>query len=171
MTSNEQTPRGQIPEYEASRHDEDFHNWLRMQEKQVESEFVHRDVPELDGHLYTREGLVIAEHQMLLRYPTDHDMFTEENLETALHFVYVIGETFRRALDGTWVLLPPHPPERPDPLAVIDSPIWTAFHDLQHMIGLAFDRRSGKEISWIYDRAVKRHRKWVDAGRPARGDE
>ncbi|WP_040834911.1 hypothetical protein [Nocardia brevicatena] len=170
MTSNKQNPLREPPEYQASRHDEDFQSWLQMQEAAMETEFIRHDVPELDGHLYTREGLVIAEQQILLRYPTEHDMFSEGNLEIGLRFFYAIGETFRRALDGTWVALPPNPPERPEPLAVIDSPMWTAFHDLQHMIGLAFNRRSGKEISWIYDRAVKRHQKWVDAGRPARGD-
>lgn len=170
MTSNEQTPLRENPEEQAVDLDESFQSWLQTQEATMETEFVRHEVPELDGHLYTREGLVLAEQQILLRYPTDHDMFAEENLEIGLSFVYVIGETFRRALDGTWVLLPPNPPERPEPLAVIDSPMWTAFHDLQHMIGLAFDRRSGQEISWIYDRAVKRHRKWVAAGRPARGD-
>ncbi|MEV0366340.1 hypothetical protein [Nocardia fusca] len=46
--------------------------------------------------------------------------------------------------------------------------MWTAFHDPQHMISLALNRRTEKEISSIYDRAVKRHRKWIDAGRPAR---
>ncbi|WP_040793709.1 hypothetical protein [Nocardia paucivorans] len=171
MTSNKYNPLRDTPEYQAGRHDDDFQNWLRTQETTVETEFIRNDVPELAGHLYTREGLVIAEQQMLLRFPTAHDMFSEENLEIGLCFFYAVGETFRRALDGTWAVLPPNPPDRPDPLAVVEAPMWTAFHDIQHTIGLAFDRRSGQEISWIYDRAVKRHQKWVDAGRPARDDE
>ncbi|WP_063130236.1 hypothetical protein [Nocardia fusca] len=168
MAANKQTPIRQTPEYQAIQHDERFQGWLRMQEAAMDIEFTNYDVPELNGHLYTREGLVIAEHQILQRYPTYRDMFSPDNLKIAMRFVYAIGETFRRAIDGTWVALPPNPPERPAPLSVIDSPMWTAFHDPQHMIGLAFNRRTEKEITFIYDRAVKRHQKWIDAGRPAR---
>lgn len=37
------------------------------------------------------------------------------------------------------------------------------------MIGLALGRRTGTEITWVFDQAVKAHQKRVDAGRPARG--
>lgn len=156
-------------EYQRSQDDEHFQAWIQMQQDATETEFVAVDVPALDGHLWTREGLVIAEHEMLRRFPNFDDMVAEENLEAGVRFIYFVGETFRRALEGIWVLLPPNAPERPDPRCVIDSPMWSAFHDPTHMSELAFDRRTGNEISWIFDRTVKRHRKWVEAGRPARG--
>ncbi|WP_327151041.1 hypothetical protein [Nocardia sp. NBC_01329] len=155
-------------EYQQIQNDEHFRAWVDMHQHAIETEFVEIDVPGLDGHLWTREGLVIAEHEMLSRYPNFDDMVSEENLEVGARFVYFVGETFRRALEGIWALLPPSPPERPDPLCVIDSPMWTAFHDPTHMSELALSRRTGKEISWIFDRTVKRHRKWVEAGRPTR---
>ncbi|GGL03203.1 hypothetical protein [Nocardia jinanensis] len=155
-------------EYQQIQNDENFQTWLRMQQDAIEGEFVDADVPELDGHLWTREGLLIVEHEMLRRFSDFDDMVSEENFEVGVRFIYFIGETFRRALEGIWALLPPNPPDRPDPLCVIDSPMWTAFHDPTHMSGLAFDRRTGKEISWIFDRTVKRHHKWVAAGRRTR---
>lgn len=168
-TTGEPATVRDTPEYQQIQNDELFHEWVRMQQEAMENEFVRVDVPELDGHLWTREGLVIAEHEMLRRYSHFDEMAAEENLELGVRFIYFIGETFRRALEGRWALLPPNPPERPDPLCVIDSPMWTSFHEPTHMSELAFDRRTGKEISWIFDRTVKRHQKWIAAGRPARG--
>jgi hypothetical protein len=168
-STGEPTTVRDTPGYQEIQNDELFRAWLHMQQEAMENEFVEVDVPELAGHLWTREGLVIAEHEMLRRHPNFDDMVSEENLEVAVRFIYFVGETFRRALEGIWVLRPANPPERPEPLCVIDSPMWTAFHEPTHMIELAFDRRTGKEISWIFDRTVKRHQKWVAAGRPARG--
>ncbi|WP_063057544.1 hypothetical protein [Nocardia sienata] len=156
-------------EYQQIQKDESFHAWIQMQQEAMENEFVDVDVPELHGHLWTREGLITVEHEMLRRYSNFDEMVSEKNIEVGVRFVYFVGETFRRALEGIWALLPPNPPDRPDPVCVIDSPMWTAFHDPTHMSKIAFDRRSGKEISWIFDRTVKRHQKWVAAGRPARG--
>ncbi|MGW5383522.1 hypothetical protein [Nocardia sp. NPDC003963] len=157
------------PEYRQIQNDEQFRAWLQMQQEAVETEFVENDVPELGGHLWTREGLVTVEHEMLRRYPDFDEMVAEENLEIGVRFIYFVGETFRRALEGIWALLPPNPPDRPEPLCVVDSPMWTAFHDPTNMSELALTRRTGQEISWIFDRTVKRHRKWVAAGRPTRG--
>ncbi|MFI9536905.1 hypothetical protein ACIG56_27100 [Nocardia fusca] len=167
MAAGKQAPIRDTPEYQAIQHDERFQSWLRMQEAAMDIEFTHYDVPELNGHLYTREGLAIAEHQLLQRYTNLRDLLSADNLKIGMRFVYFIGETFRRAVDGTWGALPPNS-ERPTPRSVIDSPMWTAFHDPQHMISLALSRRTAKEITTIYDRAIKRHQKWIDAGRPAR---
>ena len=54
---------------------------------------------------------------MLRRHPNFDDMVSEENLEVAVRFIYFVGETFRRALEGIWVLRPANPPERPEPPA------------------------------------------------------
>lgn len=156
-------------EYQQIQKDESFHAWIQMQQEAMENEFVDVDVPELRGHLWTREGLITVEHEMIRRYSNFDEMVSEKNIDVGVRFIYFVGETFRRALEGIWALLPPNPPDRPDPLCVIDSPMWTAFHDPTHMSEIAFDRRSGKEISWIFDRTVKRHQKWVAAGRPPRG--
>ncbi|MGW1738331.1 hypothetical protein ACWCPQ_05920 [Nocardia sp. NPDC001965] len=164
-STGEPTTDRDAPEFRQIQDDERFGDWLQLQQDAVEGEFAATDVPELHGLLWTREGLRIAEQEMLRRFSDFDDMLSEENFEVGSRFVYLIGETFRRALEGIWVLLPPNPPERPDHVCVIDSPMWTAFHDPAHMSGLAFDRRTGQEISWIFDRTVKRHHKWVEAGR------
>ncbi|MGW3282473.1 hypothetical protein [Nocardia rhamnosiphila] len=101
------TTRGEPhPEYQALQHDERFQSWLRMQEAAMDIEFTNYDVPELNGHPYTRQGLVIAEHQLLQRYTNLRDLLSADNLKIGMRFVYFIGETFRQAIEGTEVALP-----------------------------------------------------------------
>ncbi|MGV9928658.1 hypothetical protein [Nocardia rhamnosiphila] len=56
----------------------------------MDIEFTNYDVPELNGHLYTRQGLVIAEHQLLQRYTNLRDLLSAVNLKIGMRFVYFI---------------------------------------------------------------------------------
>ncbi|TLF96637.1 hypothetical protein FEK35_28215 [Nocardia cyriacigeorgica] len=168
MSSEDPGSIRDTPEYKKIQTDERFLSWLRMQDAAMDIEFTVFDVPELSGHMYTREGLVIAENEILTRYANLREMFSEQNYKTGMRFVYYIGETFRRAIEGKWVALPPDPPQRPGPKSMVEVEFQSSFYDPQHMIGLALGRRTGTEISWIFDRAIKRHAKWVADGRPAR---
>lgn len=167
-SDDERPPIRDTPQYRNIQNDERFQGWLRMQEAAMVIEFTNFDVPELNGHLYTREGLVIAEREILKRYASFRDMFSEHNLKTGMRFVYFVGETFRRSLEGQWVALPPAPPERPRAASVIDAPMSPAFYDPRRIISLVFKRRTEKEIVTIFDRAVKRYQKWIEDGRPER---
>ncbi|MCP2290042.1 hypothetical protein [Nocardia amikacinitolerans] len=149
--------------------DEKFQSWLRMQDAAMDIEFSIFDVPEVNGHMYTREGLVVAERALLERFPDYRTAFSGENQKLAMRFVYFIGETFRRATEGKWFALPPDPPKRgPQPL--IDTEFSPILYNPMHLISFAFQRRTGKEIVTPYDYAVKDHQKWVEAGRPPRRD-
>ncbi len=157
------------PQYQAIQGDERFRSWLLMQDAAMQIEFTVFDVPELSGIEYTREGLEVAEKELLERFNVNSKPFSEENYKLGMRFVYFIGETFRRAVEGAWVALPPDPPHRPGTKSMIDAEFRSGFYDPQHMIGLALGRRTGTEFTWIFDRAVRAHQEWVDAGRPARG--
>ncbi|MGW4741727.1 hypothetical protein [Nocardia xishanensis] len=149
--------------------DEKFQSWLRMQDAAMDIEFSIFDAPEVNGHMYTREGLVIAEQVLLERFPDYRTVFTEENQKLGMRFVYFIGETFRRAVEGNWFALPPDPPRR-GPLPLVDAEFRSPFFNPMRLMSFAFQRRTGKEIVTPYDNAVKKYKKWVDAGRPPRKD-
>lgn len=169
--AGKKSPAGSIrntSEYQRIQHDERFLGWLRMQEAAMEIEFTVFDMPELSAHMYTREGIVLAEREILRRFDRYRTMFSAENYKIGMRFVYFIGETFRRTVEGHWIALPPDPPTRPGPKSVVEAPFHWNFYDPQHMIGLALSRRTGTEISWIFDRAAEDHRDWVAAGRPQR---
>lgn len=155
------------PEFKAIQHDERFQSWLLMQDAAMQIEFTVSEVPELDGHEFTREGLVIAEQEILKRFGNSNP-FSENNYKLGMRFFYFIGETFRRNLEGKWVALPPEPPQT-NATSVVDLPFRSGFQNPRHMMGFIQQRRTGKELTKIYDRAVARHKEWVALGRPARG--
>lgn len=149
---------------------ENFRSWLRMQDAAMDIEFSVFEVPELNGNMYTRQGLVIAEQVLLERFPDYRTAFSDTNQKLAMRFVYFIGETFRRALNGKWFALPPDPPRRgPQPL--IDVEFSPVLFNPMHSMSFAFQRRTGQEIVTPFDNMSRKHRKWVDAGRPPRKDD
>ncbi|WP_405180764.1 hypothetical protein OG225_06060 [Nocardia sp. NBC_01377] len=155
------------PEFRNLQQDSKFRSWLLMQEAAIEIEFTVFEVPSLSGIEFTREGLVAAEQEILVRY-ADSNPFSEENYKLGTRFLYFIGETFRRNFEGTWVALPPEEPKG-IPATVVDVEFKSTFFNPGHQIGFVLQRRTGKELTQIYDRALARYTQWVDLGRPARG--
>ncbi|WP_446221393.1 hypothetical protein ACTWPB_15605 [Nocardia sp. IBHARD005] len=155
------------PEFKTIQHDERFQSWLLMHDAAMQIEFTVSEVPELDGFEFTREGLAIAEQEILKRF-NGSNPFSEENYKLGMRFFYFIGETFRRNLEGKWVALPPEPPAT-NATSAIDLPFRSGFQNPRHMMGFVQQRRTGKELTTIYDRAATRYAKWVELGRPARG--
>lgn len=155
------------PEFTAIQHNERFQSWLLMQDAAMQIEFTVSEVPELDGHEFTREGLAIAEREILRRFG-DSNPFSEDNYKLGMRFFYFIGETFRRNLEGEWVALPPEPPKT-NATSAVDLPFRSGFQNPRNMMGFIQQRRTGKELTTIYDRAVARYKEWVELGRPARG--
>ncbi|MBB5918430.1 hypothetical protein BJY24_007342 [Nocardia transvalensis] len=158
----------ETPEFRQYQDNERFQAWLRMHDAAMEIDTPLFDMTGMN-ELYSREGLVRAERELVKKFADSGGAFTTDNYKLGMRFVYYIGETFRRAIEGRWVALPPDPPQSPQPKSVIDVEYRSKFYNPQHMIGLALGRRTGTEITSIFDRAVKAHQKWVDAGRPARG--
>ncbi|WP_139279775.1 hypothetical protein [Rhodococcoides yunnanense] len=160
-------PIRETPEYRDAQSDPRFTSWVTMQEAAIELEFIVADVPELKPHLYTREGIVLAEHAALERFPGWRDAFAGDNLTVAMRFVYFIGETFRRATEGRWVAVPQAPPKT-GALQAIDVQYKSGFHNPADMLQMALAQRSGDRIVKVFDYAIEDHQKWVDAGRPSR---
>lgn len=155
-------------EFRDAQSDPRFISWLKMQEAAVELEFIVSDVPELKSHLYTREGIVIAESAALDRFSGWSEAFTGDNLTLAMRFVYFIGETFRRHTEGRWVAVPQAPPKT-GALQAIDVEYKSGFYAPTDMLQMALAQRTGDKIVKVFDYAVEDHQKWVDAGRPTRG--
>lgn len=155
------------PEYRQIQNDKNFRSWLAMQDAVMDLEFFLVDDPELNHTKFTREGLVIAEKNLLARYTDEQKAFSEENITVTMRYVYFIGETFRRATEGRWVALPAEPPLW-GPRSAIDAEFTPAFYTPQEFVGIALTRRTGHEITFVYDFAVRDHDRWVASGRPSR---
>ncbi|WP_139279774.1 hypothetical protein [Rhodococcoides yunnanense] len=130
----------------------------------MDLEFFLVDDPDLAQHKFTREGLVRAESHLLDRHQDKRSAFSDVHLTITMRYVYFIGETFRRATEGRWVALPPDPPQR-GPASAIDAEFTPAFYVPQDYLGVALTRRTGKEITFVYDIAVRKHEEWVASGR------
>nr|WP_245558249.1 hypothetical protein [Nocardia thailandica] len=145
--------------------DAGFRSWLLMQEAAMEIEFTVFDVPELSGCEYTREGLVIAEQQIMHRFD-NVSPFSADNRKLGNRFVYFLGETFRRSFEGRWVAVPPIPPAT-NPKVMIDVEFKSGFYNPRQMVTFVWKRRTGTELTWIYDFAQENYANWISRGRPA----
>ncbi|MCV7100895.1 MULTISPECIES: hypothetical protein [Mycobacterium] len=151
--------------------DERFQGWLKMQEASMEIEFPIYDLPEIRDSMYTKESLETVEATLMELYPNESAAYAgDENLHRTMRYVYYIGETFRRAFEGTWVALPPSDPKRDVKLLrpAIDLPFRELFVQPMELIGMALNRRSGIEITRVYGHIQRAYSKWLDAGRPER---
>ncbi|MEU4416469.1 hypothetical protein AB0G00_12850 [Nocardia salmonicida] len=165
MTSKPEQDIRDTPEFKTLQHDEQFRSWLLMQEAAQEIEFTVSQVPELDGLTGTREGLQVAEQELLRRFG-DSSYSSEQNISLASRFLYFIGEVFRSNLEGQWVAVPSQPPKPPTSMVAVEFS--SSFYNPRHMMGFVKQRRTGTELTKIYDRAVARYNWWVESGRPDR---
>ncbi|WP_139279917.1 hypothetical protein [Rhodococcoides yunnanense] len=167
VASSKNGPIRETPEYRDAQSDPRFISWLKMQDAAIELEFIVSDVPELKPHLYTREGIVIAESAALERFPGWREAFNSDNLTLAMRFVYFIGETIRRHTGGQWVALPQLPPKS-GAIQAIDAPFRSGFYVPTELLQVALAQRTGDKIVRVFDHALRAEQEWVDAGRPAR---
>lgn len=154
-------------EFAELQRDPKFRSWLLSQEAAMKTGFSVFGVPSLSGIEFTRDGLAVVEREVLVRF-SGSNLFSEENYELIDLFVYFVGETFCRNLEGAWVAIPSDSP-RGSIAVVVDTEFKSTFFNPRHQIGFVLQRRTGREITRIYDRAVSRYAHWVDLGRPARG--
>ncbi|MBS9534034.1 hypothetical protein KIH27_10600 [Mycobacterium sp. M1] len=157
--------------FRAAQSDTRFQGWLKMQEAVMDIEFPIYDLPEISDIMYTRESLEIVEAQLMELYPNERAAYTgDDNIHRTMRYVYYIGETFRRALEATWVALPPGDPNqdakrlRP----AIDVPFDEMFLQPMELVGMALNRRSGIEITRTYGHMQRPYNEWLEAGRPER---
>ncbi|MEU3472657.1 hypothetical protein [Rhodococcus sp. NPDC006774] len=167
MAASKSGPIRESEEYRDAQSDPRFISWLKMQEAAIELEFIVSDVPELKPHLYTREGIIIAERAALERFSGWREAFAGDNLTLAMRFVYFIGETFRRATEGRWVAVPQTAPKT-GAIQAIDAEYKSGFYTPTDMLQMALAQRTGDKIVKVFDYAVEDHQKWVDSGRPSR---
>jgi hypothetical protein len=157
--------------YREAQADEKFQGWLKMQEAAVDIEFIIEDLPEIRDSMYTEDSLETVEATLIELYPDDRTAYEgDENIHRTMRYVFYIGETFRRAFEGTWAALPADGPKSKPAASrpAIDLPFGEGFILPSDLIGLALYHRSGTEITFVFGRMGKLHAKWVDEGRPER---
>jgi hypothetical protein len=151
--------------------DEQFQSWLKMQEAVMGIEFPINDLPEIRDSMFTKESLVIVEAKLLDLYPDDAAAYaTEDDVHRTMRYVYYLGETFRRAFDGTWVAVPQQNSKNDAGVLTpaIDVPFRETFIQPTLLVRFALNRRSGDEITPVYGHTERAYHKWEEAGRPER---
>ncbi len=148
---------------------EQFQGWLKMQEAVMEIEFPYYDLPEVRDQMFTKGSLAVVENKLMELYPNHQVAYGSDNAHTTMRYVYYVGETFRRAFEGTWVVLPSRSdPTQPPTTAVVDFPMREAYIDPASLVKIAVNRRTGDELITVYGFAERDYGEWVDAGRPER---
>ncbi|KHO24670.1 hypothetical protein [Mycolicibacterium setense] len=151
--------------------DDKFQGWLKLQDAAMGTEFPIDDLPEVRDSMFTKDSLAVAEAKLTDLYDSNRAAYTgDENVHRTMRFVYYIGETFRRAFEGTWVAIPPQEDtsERTAPLPGIDVPFREGFIQPTQLVHFALTRRSGIEITRVYGHMERAYDKWQQAGRPER---
>jgi hypothetical protein len=147
--------------------DETFRGWLKMQEAAMDIEFPYHDLPELRGRMFTMESLDVVEVKLLELFANHREAFSDSNIHVTNRYAYYVGETLRRAFEGTWVVLPPND-ERDRLKPAVDYPFREAFTTPTDDVKVAVNRRSGTEFAQNYRIAALDYTDWVNAGRPER---
>ena len=114
--------------------------------------------------MYTEASLAIVEQKLLDLYDNHRSAFSLENVHTTMRYVYYVGETFRRACEGTWVALPVADAYLP----AIDFPMRETMTKPTDLVEGAVNRRDGKHLTKVFGHAVRSYREWTEAGKPER---
>lgn len=167
--SNDYVPIQLTQAFRQAQSDETFQSWLKMQEAAMGIEFPIYDCPEVRDQMYSKDSLPIVETKLIDLYENHREAFSPDQVHTTMRYVYYIGETFRRAFDGTWVALPnlANPSESPTKMA-IDYPMREAMNRPADLVKIAVNRRTGQEISKVFGYAERDYAEWVAAGKPER---
>lgn len=152
--------------YREAQTDEKFQGWLKMQSAAMEIVFPIQDVPELRDQMFTPDSLALVESKLLETFSSEEEAFTGD-VSLTMRYVYYVGETFRRHLEGEWCSILK---KKPDGATVpgIDGPYSEGFINPADLIGIALVRRTGNEISDVFGFQRRRYDQWVSDGRPER---
>ena len=145
--------------------DEKFRSWLKMQEAVMGIEFPINDLPEVRDQMFAKDSLVTIETKLMELYPNHRIAYEPRHAQVTMRYVYYIGETFRRAFEGSWVALPAN---EGGYLPAIDYPMREAMNRPADLLKVAVNRRTGIELTTVYGFAERDYAAWFDAGRPER---
>lgn len=145
-----------------------FRSWIEMQQAVMAIEFPIDDCPGVRDIMFTEMSLGIVEEKLLSLYDSFGISLEDRNLHTVMRYVYYIGETYRRAFEGTWVALPKPGGGEDDNLPVVDLPFWETLFKPMESVQAALNRRTGVELAGQYPYAKRDYDRWVEAGRPER---
>ncbi|TDZ77533.1 hypothetical protein DE4585_04928 [Mycobacteroides salmoniphilum] len=141
-----------------------FRSWLDMQDAVMAIEFR----PEVSGMMYTKESLEVVEAKILSLYDSFQEAWDAKNVHTTMRFVYYIGETYRRGLEGVWAALPKFGGGEDDNTPVVDFPFRETLFKPMESVQVSLVRRTGSEMAGLYPNAQRDFQEWVEAGRPER---
>lgn len=151
--------------------DTNFQSWLKMQDAAVQIEFPIYDLPEIRDQMFTKDSLATVEAKLLELYTNERAAYSDDDsIHRTMRYVYYVGETFRRAFEGTWVALPTQNTDT-DPHALrpaIDLPFREGMIKPNDLIGMALNRRSGIEITRVYGHMERLYQEWLENGKPER---
>ncbi|MBF6098972.1 hypothetical protein IU510_12880 [Nocardia cyriacigeorgica] len=149
-----------------------FQSWLSGMDDAIVT-FMTDDAPEV-GKLenpWGRDGLVAVTGVLRARFPDPDSIDAPENAQVLDRFVRVIGEAFRRSLEGRWVNVVDNAPRGAAEFwPEVDVPAHN-FVDPNAQLGGAFRRRPDRpdgDLVWVYGNAERDYREWVEHGRPDR---
>lgn len=145
-----------------------FRSWLDMQEAVMAIEFPIDDCPEIRDIMFTEESLSVVEGKLLSLYESFDAATDEQNIHTMMRYVYYVGETYRRAFEGSWAALPRSGGSEDDNIPVVDFPFRETLYKPTEAIQVALGRHTGNELSYLYPRTRKAYQAWLDEGRPER---
>lgn len=140
--------------------------WLADMDTQL-GKFFTDTVPDMPANPWTAEGLAHAEAAALTIFPESGAEDLPENRDVSDQFHRFIGETFRRNFEGEWRNVPSLGGGQPlhgfGP--VVLEPYVEMYLDVIPIFSTALFRRSGNELSFVFERSADRYRSWVDGGR------
>jgi len=150
---------------------EQFLGWLKMQEASMEIEFPYEELPDVRDIMFTKDSLAVVEQKLMELYPDDPSAYAnEEAVHRTMRYAYYVGETVRRAIEATWVALPP-PSQKGQPGALLPA-IDVLFDEMLVqpllLIRFALTRRTGLEITRVYNNILRLYDEWAEKGRPPR---
>jgi hypothetical protein len=149
--------------------DAQFRRWLTTQRAAMQDRFPVNDCPDVRHGMYGQSSLAIVGARLLQLYPDRRAAFNRETIRTTMRYVYYVGETFRRAFDGTWVALPSlDDVDAPPARVAVDYPMREGLIRPTELVLLALSRRTGEVITGVYRHAERDHAAWMCAGRPER---
>lgn len=139
-----------------------------MQEAVMAIEFPIDDCPEVRDIMFTEDSLSVLEGKLLSLYDSFDAAMDGRNIHTTMRFVYYIGETYRRAFEGTWAALPRSSGKQDGNIPVVDLPFRETLAKPLEAVQVALVRRTGTEVAYLYPRTKIAYEAWLAEGRPAR---
>ena len=169
MGASDYVPIALTRAFREAQADEAFQGWLEMQQAVMGIEFPTDDLPEVRDRMFAKDSLAILEEKLLLLYGSVREaLAVDAGVHRTMRYAYYIGETYRRAFEGTWVAISTR---KADTVSAgtqpgIELPFRESFVLPVQQIRLALIRRTGSQITRTFDHAERDYASWIEKGRP-----